>query len=61
MAQESSVHRTVLHEPKLSIFGWTFQAGLDPINANLDQEEILRLRDINGATIVLSTAQHEFW
>lgn len=53
MAQKVQFIVTVLHEPKLLIFDEPF-SGIDPINANLLRDEILRLKD-NGATVIFST------
>ena len=57
MAQKIQFITTVLHEPKLLIFDEPF-SGLDPVNAALIRDEILRIRD-DGATIVLSTHRME--
>ena len=53
MAQKVQFIVTVLHRPELLIFDEPF-SGVDPINANLLKEEILRLRD-EGATVIFST------
>ena len=57
MAQKIQFITTVIHEPKLLIFDEPF-SGLDPVNAALIRDEILRIRD-DGATIVLSTHRME--
>ena len=57
MAQKIQFITTVLPEPKLLIFDEPF-SGLDPVNAALIRDEILRIRD-DGATIVLSTHRME--
>lgn len=53
MAQKVQFIVTVLHEPKLLILDEPF-SGFDPINANLIQTEIMRLKE-EGSTIILST------
>lgn len=53
MAQKVQFIVTVLHEPKLLILDEPF-SGFDPINANLIQSEIMRLKE-EGSTIILST------
>jgi ABC-2 type transport system ATP-binding protein len=57
MAQKVQFITTVLHEPKLLIFDEPF-SGLDPVNAALIRDEMLRIRK-EGATIVLSTHRME--
>jgi len=57
MAQKIQFVVTVLHRPKLLIFDEPF-SGFDPINAQLIQQEILRLRD-EGATVIFSTHRME--
>tara|TARA_B100000768_G_C11270531_1_gene373213 strand:- start:1005 stop:1916 length:912 start_codon:yes stop_codon:yes gene_type:complete len=57
MAQKIQFIITVLHEPKLLIFDEPF-SGLDPLNAALIRDEMLRIRE-EGATIVLSTHRME--
>ncbi len=57
MAQKVQFIVTVLHAPKLLIFDEPF-SGLDPINANLIKDEILKLRD-EWATIIFSTHRME--
>jgi ABC-2 type transport system ATP-binding protein len=53
MAQKVQFIVTVLHQPKLLILDEPF-SGFDPINANLIQSEIMRLKE-EGSTIILST------
>ena len=57
MAQKIQFITTVLHEPKLLIFDEPF-SGFDPVNAELIQNEILRLHQ-EGATIIFSTHRME--
>jgi len=57
MAQKIQFVVTVLHRPKLLIFDEPF-SGFDPINAQVIQKEILRLRD-EGATVIFSTHRME--
>lgn len=57
MAQKVQFITTVVHRPSLLILDEPF-SGFDPVNAQLIQGEILRLRD-EGATIVLSTHNME--
>ncbi|TAE49691.1 MAG: ATP-binding cassette domain-containing protein [Bacteroidetes bacterium] len=57
MQQKVQFIATVAHEPKLLILDEPF-TGLDPVNARLIEEEIMRLRD-NGATIIFSTHRLE--
>ena len=57
MAQKIQFVVTVLHRPKLLIFDEPF-SGFDPINAQIIQREILRLRD-EGATVIFSTHRME--
>ena len=57
MAQKIQFITTVLHEPKLLIFDEPF-SGFDPVNAQLIQEEMLRLNR-EGATIIFSTHRME--
>jgi len=57
MAQKIQFITTVLHEPKLLIFDEPF-SGFDPVNAELIQNEILRLHN-EGATIIFSTHRME--
>ena len=57
MAQKIQFVVTVLHRPKLLIFDEPF-SGFDPINAQVIQSEILRLRD-EGATVIFSTHRME--
>jgi ABC-2 type transport system ATP-binding protein len=53
MAQKIQFISTVVHKPKLLILDEPF-SGFDPINAQLIEEEMLRLKS-EGATIILST------
>jgi len=53
MAQKIQFITTVVHKPKLLILDEPF-SGFDPINAQLIEEEMLRLKS-EGATIILST------
>lgn len=53
MAQKVQFIITVLHQPRLLIFDEPF-SGLDPINAQVLTDEILRLRH-EGSTIIFST------
>ena len=57
MAQKVQFITTVVHKPSLLILDEPF-SGFDPVNAQVVQNEILRLRD-EGATIVLSTHNME--
>lgn len=57
MAQKVQFITTVVHRPSLLILDEPF-SGFDPVNAQIIQKEILRLRD-EGATIVLSTHNME--
>ena len=57
MAQKIQFVVTVLHRPKLLIFDEPF-SGFDPMNAQVIQQEILRLRD-EGATVIFSTHRME--
>ena len=57
MAQKIQFVVTVMHRPKLLIFDEPF-SGFDPINAQVIQQEILRLRD-EGATVIFSTHRME--
>ena len=57
MAQKIQFVVTVLHKPKLLIFDEPF-SGFDPINAQVIQKEILRLRE-EGATVIFSTHRME--
>lgn len=53
MAQKVQFIISVLHQPRLLIFDEPF-SGLDPVNAGVLRDQILRLRD-QGATIIFST------
>jgi len=53
MQQKLQFVTTVLHNPKLVILDEPF-SGLDPVNANLIKDEILKLAE-NGSTIIFST------
>ncbi len=53
MAQKVQFIVTILHRPKLLIFDEPF-SGFDPVNAQVNQNEILELRE-NGSTILFST------
>jgi len=53
MSQKLQFVTTVLHNPKLVILDEPF-SGLDPVNANLIKEEILKLAQ-SGSTIIFST------
>ncbi|CAI8343693.1 MAG: ABC transporter ATP-binding protein NatA [Owenweeksia sp. TMED14] len=57
MAQKIQFITTVLHEPKLLVFDEPF-SGLDPINAALIRDEMLRIKK-EGSTILLSTHRME--
>ena len=57
MQQKVQFISTVLHQPKLLILDEPF-SGLDPINANLIQDEITEMHH-NGTTIVFSTHRME--
>jgi ABC-2 type transport system ATP-binding protein len=54
MAQKIQFIATVLHRPELLILDEPF-SGLDPINAALVRDEMLRLVKEKGTTLVLST------
>ena len=57
MSQKLQFVTTVVHNPKLIILDEPF-SGLDPVNANLIKDEILRLAK-EGATIIFSTHRME--
>src|SRR5687768_15063036 len=57
MQQKIQFIATIVHEPVLIILDEPF-TGLDPINSNMIQEEIYRLRD-KGVTILFSTHRME--
>lgn len=57
MQQKVQFISTVLHEPKLVILDEPF-SGFDPINAQIIQDEILKLNR-DGATIIYSTHRME--
>jgi ABC-2 type transport system ATP-binding protein len=57
MQQKIQFISTVIHQPRLLILDEPF-SGLDPINANLMQEEIFQLKS-KGASIILSTHRME--
>lgn len=57
MQQKVQFIATILHQPALIILDEPF-TGLDPINTNLIQDEIYRLRD-EGVTILFSTHRME--
>ena len=57
MQQKVQFIATVLHRPQLIILDEPF-TGFDPINIDLIQKEIFKLRD-NGASIIFSTHQME--
>src|SRR5690606_30759373 len=57
MQQKVQFIATVLHEPKLIILDEPF-SGFDPINAQIIQDEILKLNQ-EGATIIYSTHRME--
>lgn len=57
MQQKIQFIATVVHKPRLLILDEPF-TGLDPINANLLKDEILRLRD-QGTTVIFSTHRME--
>lgn len=54
MAQKIQFIVSILHKPKLLILDEPL-SGFDPINAQIIRNEIIRLRDEEGTTIVLST------
>ena len=53
MAQKIQFITTVVHKPSLMILDEPF-SGFDPVNADLNRKEIMRLKE-EGATIILST------
>ena len=57
MGQKIQFVSTVVHDPKLIILDEPF-SGLDPVNAELIKNEIMRLRN-EGATIIFSTHRME--
>ena len=57
MQQKIQFIATVIHEPKLIILDEPF-SGFDPINANIIQDEILRLKE-QGSTVIFSTHRME--
>ena len=57
MSQKLQFVTTVLHNPKLIILNEPF-SGLDPVNSNLNKDEIYNLAK-NGATIIFSTHRME--
>lgn len=57
MAQKIQFIVTIVHQPTLLIFDEPF-TGLDPVNASLIRDEILKLRE-QGATIIFSTHRME--
>ena len=57
MQQKVQFIATILHEPDLLILDEPY-SGLDPINANLIKDEMLKLRD-QGSTIIFSTHRME--
>lgn len=57
MQQKIQFISTVIHKPRLLILDEPF-SGLDPINANLIQEEIFELKS-KGTSIILSTHRME--
>lgn len=57
MQQKIQFISTVIHQPRLLILDEPF-SGLDPINANLMQEEIFQLKS-KGTSIILSTHRME--
>ncbi|MCO5248754.1 MAG: ATP-binding cassette domain-containing protein [Chitinophagales bacterium] len=57
MQQKIQFIATILHEPELLILDEPY-SGLDPINANLIKDEMLKMRD-NGTTIIFSTHRME--
>jgi ABC-2 type transport system ATP-binding protein len=57
MQQKIQFIATIVHDPVLLILDEPF-TGLDPINSNMIQEEIYRLRD-KGVTILFSTHRME--
>ena len=57
MGQKIQFVSTVVHEPKLIILDEPF-SGLDPVNADMIKNEIMRLRN-EGATIIFSTHRME--
>ena len=57
MQQKIQFIATIVHDPVLLILDEPF-TGLDPINSNMIQDEIFRLRD-KGVTIIFSTHRME--
>lgn len=57
MQQKVQFIATVIHDPKLLILDEPF-SGLDPVNSNIIQDEIFRLRE-EGTTILFSTHRME--
>ena len=57
MQQKVQFIATVIHDPKLLILDEPF-SGLDPVNSNIIQDEIFRLRE-EGTTIIFSTHRME--
>lgn len=57
MQQKIQFIATIVHDPVLLILDEPF-TGLDPINSNMIQDEIFRLRD-NGVSILFSTHRME--
>lgn len=57
MQQKIQFIATIVHNPEILILDEPF-TGLDPINSNMIQEEIYRLRD-SGVTILFSTHRME--
>ena len=57
MQQKIQFIATIVHEPTLLILDEPF-TGLDPINTNMIQDEIFRLKN-NGVTIIFSTHRME--
>ena len=58
MQQKVQFIATVIHNPSLIILDEPF-SGFDPVNAEAIKDELLRLRDEKGATIMLSTHRME--